>query len=105
MQTHVIGRACGGERRNSPKLKSTRCRAETQIFAVLATFIFPYSLLKSPHRTCLVMAIVIVGGGIIGTATAYYLSESHSNPSSIHIIESAPRLFASASGYAGGFLA
>lgn len=51
------------------------------------------------------MATVIVGGGIIGTATAYYLCESHSNPSSIHIVESAPRLFASASGYAGGFLA
>jgi glycine/D-amino acid oxidase-like deaminating enzyme len=51
------------------------------------------------------MAIVIVGGGIIGTAIAYYLSESHPNPSSIHIIESAPRLFASSSGYAGGFLA
>jgi glycine/D-amino acid oxidase-like deaminating enzyme len=51
------------------------------------------------------MAIVIIGGGIIGTATAYYLCESHSNPSSIHIVESAPRLFASASGYAGGFLA
>jgi glycine/D-amino acid oxidase-like deaminating enzyme len=51
------------------------------------------------------MATVIIGGGIIGTATAYYLSESSANPSSIHIIESAPRLFASASGYAGGFLA
>ena len=51
------------------------------------------------------MATVIVGAGIIGTATAYYLSESHPDPSSIHIIECAPRLFASASGYAGGFLA
>ena len=51
------------------------------------------------------MAIVIIGGGIIGTATAYYLSLSHADPRSIHIIESAPRLFASASGYAGGFLA
>jgi glycine/D-amino acid oxidase-like deaminating enzyme len=51
------------------------------------------------------MATVIIGGGIIGTATAYYLSESSPNPSSIHIIESTPRLFASASGYAAGFLA
>jgi glycine/D-amino acid oxidase-like deaminating enzyme len=51
------------------------------------------------------MATVITGGGIIGTAAAYYLSESSDNPSSIHVIESAPRLFASASGYAGGFLA
>ena len=51
------------------------------------------------------MATVIIGAGIIGTATAFYLSESSSNPSFIHIIESAPRLFASASGNAGGFLA
>lgn len=51
------------------------------------------------------MATVIIGGGIIGTAAAYYLSESSHDPCSIHIIESAPRLFASASGYAGGFLA
>ena len=50
------------------------------------------------------MATIIIGGGIIGTATAYYLSETQ-EPSSIHIIESAPELFASASGYAGGFLA
>ena len=51
------------------------------------------------------MATVIVGTGIIGTSIAYYLSESSPNPSSIHIVESAPRLFASASGFAGGFLA
>jgi glycine/D-amino acid oxidase-like deaminating enzyme len=89
--TTSLVRACG-ERRNSPKLKNPSSS-------------YISFLLKSPHRTCLVMAIVIVGGGIIGIATAYYLSESHSNPSSIHIIESAPRLFASASGYAGGFLA
>ena len=50
------------------------------------------------------MATVISGGGIIGTATAYYLSENQ-EPSSIHIVESSPELFASASGYAGGFLA
>ena len=51
------------------------------------------------------MATVIVGGGIIGCATAYYLSEIVSDPSSIHIIEASPILFAGASGYAGGFLA
>ena len=95
---HIIGQACG-EGRNSPKLE------EPEILRFKQLLIFPHFLLKSPHQTCLVMVIVIVGGGIIGTATAYYLSESHSNPSSIHIIESAPRLFASASGYAGGFLA
>lgn len=53
------------------------------------------------------MATVIVGAGIIGSATAYYLSEfpSTTSPSSIHLIESCPDLFASASGYAAGFLA
>ena len=51
------------------------------------------------------MATVIISGGIIGTAVAFYLSQSSDNPSSIHVTESAPRLFASASGYAGGFLA
>ncbi|KAM7205602.1 hypothetical protein V8F33_000928 [Rhypophila sp. PSN 637] len=47
---------------------------------------------------------VILGAGIIGVSTAYYLSE-HQDPSSIHIVESAPEMFSSASGYAGGFLA
>ena len=51
------------------------------------------------------MATIIIGGGIMGAAIAYYLSQSHSDPSLIHIIESSPKLFASASGYAGGFLA
>ncbi|KAK4209871.1 hypothetical protein QBC37DRAFT_44442 [Rhypophila decipiens] len=47
---------------------------------------------------------VILGAGIIGVSTAYYLSE-HQDPSTIHIVESAPEMFSSASGYAGGFLA
>ncbi|KAM7221061.1 hypothetical protein V8F06_003623 [Rhypophila decipiens] len=47
---------------------------------------------------------VILGAGIIGVSTAYYLSE-HQDPSTIHIVESAPEMFPSASGYAGGFLA
>ena len=51
------------------------------------------------------MATVIIGAGIIGTSTAYYLSESDTSPSDIHLIESSPQLFASASGYAAGFLA
>ena len=53
------------------------------------------------------MATVIVGAGIIGSATAYYLSQSPSStiPSDIHLIEYSPELFASASGYAAGFLA
>ena len=53
------------------------------------------------------MATVIIGAGIIGSATAFYLSqESSSTPAdSIHVIESSPELIASASGYAAGFIA
>ncbi|KAK6086068.1 FAD dependent oxidoreductase superfamily [Seiridium cupressi] len=47
---------------------------------------------------------VVLGAGIIGVSTAYYLSK-HQPPSSIHLVEPSPELFASASGYAGGFLA
>ncbi|KAM7208919.1 FAD dependent oxidoreductase [Naviculisporaceae sp. PSN 640] len=47
---------------------------------------------------------VILGAGIIGLSTAYYLSE-HQDPSTIQLVECAPELFSSASGYAGGFLA
>ncbi|KJK68203.1 FAD dependent oxidoreductase [Aspergillus parasiticus SU-1] len=50
------------------------------------------------------MPTVILGGGIIGSATAYYLSETHP-AGDIHIIESSSELFSSASGYAAGFLA
>ncbi|KAL2355325.1 FAD dependent oxidoreductase [Cryomyces antarcticus] len=49
---------------------------------------------------------VIIGAGIIGCSTAYYLSESpRTQAQSIHLVEASPKLFASASGYAGGFLA
>ncbi|KAK2609161.1 hypothetical protein QQS21_002243 [Conoideocrella luteorostrata] len=47
---------------------------------------------------------VIVGTGIIGLSTAYYLSK-HQPGTTIHLIDSSPDLFTSASGYAGGFLA
>lgn len=47
---------------------------------------------------------VIVGAGIIGVSTAYYLSE-HQPGSTIHLVEASPELFSSASGFAGGFLA
>ncbi|PNY26071.1 Uncharacterized protein TCAP_03994 [Tolypocladium capitatum] len=47
---------------------------------------------------------VILGSGIIGLSTAYYLSQ-HQPGSSIHLVDASPELFASASGYAGGFLA
>ena len=49
------------------------------------------------------MATVIIGAGIIGTSTAYYLSQTSKNP--IHLVEASPQLFSSASGYAAGFLA
>lgn len=47
---------------------------------------------------------VILGAGIIGVSTAYYLSK-HQPGTTIHLVEPSPELFASASGYAGGFLA
>jgi glycine/D-amino acid oxidase-like deaminating enzyme len=47
---------------------------------------------------------VILGSGIIGLSTAFYLAK-HQPGSSIHLVDSSPRLFASASGYAGGFIA
>ncbi|MCJ1384138.1 hypothetical protein MMC17_007254 [Xylographa soralifera] len=53
------------------------------------------------------MATVIVGAGIIGSATAFYLTQPPSTApaSSIHLVETSPELFASASGHAAGFLA
>ncbi|KAK7403097.1 hypothetical protein QQX98_011162 [Neonectria punicea] len=47
---------------------------------------------------------VILGSGVIGVSIAYYLSQ-HQPGSTIHLVDSSPELFASASGYAGGFLA
>lgn len=47
---------------------------------------------------------VIIGAGIIGVSTAFYLSK-HQPGGTIHLVDSSPELFASASGYAGGFLA
>lgn len=52
------------------------------------------------------MATVILGSGIIGCSTAFYLAQSRSTPpNSIHLVDPSPELFASASGKAGGFLA
>ncbi|KAF4637019.1 hypothetical protein G7Y89_g1063 [Cudoniella acicularis] len=50
------------------------------------------------------LAIVILGSGIIGVSTAYYLSQSLPG-SAIHLVDSSPELFASALGLATGFLA
>lgn len=50
------------------------------------------------------MPTVILGGGIIGSSIAYYLSFQNPNEE-IHIIESSSQLFSAASGYAAGFLA
>lgn len=47
---------------------------------------------------------VILGCGIIGLTTAYHLSK-HQPGSTIHLVDSSPELFASASGFAGGFIA
>ncbi|KAJ5770910.1 uncharacterized protein N7511_002961 [Penicillium nucicola] len=50
------------------------------------------------------MSTVILGGGIIGTSIAYYLSANQPEEE-LYIIEQSPELFTAASGYAGGFLA
>lgn len=53
------------------------------------------------------MSTVILGGGIIGSSIAYYLtsdSSPHKNEE-VHIVESSSQLFSAASGYAAGFLA
>ncbi|RFU79786.1 fad dependent oxidoreductase superfamily [Trichoderma arundinaceum] len=47
---------------------------------------------------------VILGSGVIGLSTAYYLLQ-HQPGETIHLVDSANELFASASGFAGGFLA
>lgn len=47
---------------------------------------------------------VILGSGIIGLSTAYYLADHQPGPS-IHLVDASTELFSSASGYAGGFLA
>ena len=48
--------------------------------------------------------VVIVGGGIIGFATAYYLSLDGRSARSISIVDNASTLFAGASGKANGIL-
>lgn len=51
------------------------------------------------------MSTVIIGSGIIGASTAYFLAQASDPQTNIHLVEANPELFASASGYAAGFLA
>ena len=49
--------------------------------------------------------VVILGCGIIGLCTAYFLTESgNTDPKTIHLVDSSPKLFHCASGFAAGFL-
>ncbi|KAG9192093.1 hypothetical protein G6011_10827 [Alternaria panax] len=49
--------------------------------------------------------IVILGCGIIGLSTAYYLTESgNTDPKTVHLVDSSAKLFQCASGLAAGFL-
>lgn len=49
---------------------------------------------------------IILGSGIVGLSTAYYLSQSgDTQPESIHLVDPIAELFHCASGFAGGFLA
>lgn len=49
-------------------------------------------------------SVVILGAGIIGLSTAYYLSTSSQPPANIYILDNSPALFQCASGRAAGFL-
>lgn len=49
---------------------------------------------------------VIIGAGIVGISTAYYLTESgNTRAESVHLVDSSAELLHCASGFAGGFLA
>lgn len=67
---------------------------------------FPTTLTISTRnfKNFYTMPTVILGGGIIGSSIAYYLSSKQSTDE-IHIIEASSQLFSAASGYAAGFLA
>lgn len=49
-------------------------------------------------------AVVIIGGGVIGLSTAYFLSRMRKNGGSITIVDNASTLCAGASGKANGIL-
>ncbi|KAF2724902.1 FAD dependent oxidoreductase [Polychaeton citri CBS 116435] len=62
-----------------------------------------FSVFTNPRET---QSTVIIGAGIIGCATAYYLATSgNTKTDTIHLVEMSPELFQSASGKSAGFLA
>src|ERR1700729_3129679 len=50
-------------------------------------------------------SVVILGAGVIGLSTAYYISTSSQPPANIYVLDSSPILFQCASGRAAGFIA
>jgi glycine/D-amino acid oxidase-like deaminating enzyme len=67
----------------------------------VAEFDIQYQIMsRSGHES-----IVILGAGIIGLSTAYYLSTSSHAPISIYVLDNSPVLFQCASGRAAGFIA
>lgn len=50
-------------------------------------------------------SVAILGAGIIGLSTAYYLSTSSQPPTNIYVLDNSPILFQCASGRAAGFIA
>lgn len=85
----------------SAKLSTSRLHLDRQVsaFRTLSAMASCADGANGPPQST-----VIIGAGIIGCATAYYLSTSgNTDPKSIHLVEASPELFASASGKAGGF--
>ena len=61
------------------------------------------STTSPPHPNPTTASVAILGAGIIGLSTAYYLT-TLSPSTKIHIIDTSPSLFSCASGRASGFL-
>lgn len=74
-------------------------------YASFSMFVDPNQQRAEPFKA-INMPTVIVGAGIIGVSTAYYLAKSAvPDAQDIHLVEACPTLFESASGFAAGFLA
>ena len=79
------------------------------IYSIVITFglyfiFWPSSFWSSDGMSSSPEPIVILGGGIIGFATAYYLATSQGDGRDITIIDNSPILFEGASGQANGIL-